>query len=125
MGGVAGSIGVKQDILLKQGATFVHLRISLRNPDKSLINIAAGQLFAVIKRSAGDTTAIATFTFIRESDTSYLVTLPASATAQIPCGETVKDALSKYFWDCKFTDPVGKVWPVAYGEVLVYRKLWP
>lgn len=128
-----GDIGIRQDLLIKQGSTFT-IRGTLENPIEYVEGVPQPQtpvdptgcsIVAVIRKKALDTAIIATFSFeildFEIENASYELLLTDEVTAAIVAGEKVTDAASKYVWDSKLIDTAGRVIPLYYGDVEVFR----
>lgn len=120
-----GSIGKRQNLLIRQGATFGPVEVPpLIEPDGTITDVSESTFRAQMRRTALDAEVVAEFdTVVVGSDTvSFTYGLSAAATAAIPAGERPTDKASQYVWDLEREDS-GRVTPIYYGSVTVFREV--
>lgn len=120
-----GNIGEKLDLLIRQGATFGSVTAQMFNPDLTTINLTGCIIRGKIRKTSLDTRVIADInaTITDPLLGKYQYGLTAAETALIPAGENITDQKSKYVWDLELEDSAGKVFPLYYGSVTVFREL--
>lgn len=120
-----GSIGKQQDLLIRQGATFGPVEVFLANPDGSAVDMTGSTIRAQMRRKALDDTVAAEFeaTIVNSETVSFVYGMSAANTASIPAGESRGDRKSQYVWDLEWEDALGRVTPLFYGAVTVFREV--
>lgn len=120
-----GSIGVKLDLLIKQGSTFGPHEFTLTNPNGTPLNLTGCSIRAQMRKRAGDATATAALTTPITAPLAgkFTLSLSAAETTPLPAGETLKDPASKGVWDCELLDSLGQVTPLYYGDTTVFREV--
>jgi hypothetical protein len=120
-----GSIGAEQPLLIRQGADF-GFTANLRGPDGvTPMNLTGCSARAQIRKRATDSalTIALTCTVVDALTGSLSISLTNLQTAGLVAGESVSEAASKYVWDCEFVDSLGRVIPLFYGPVNVFREV--
>jgi hypothetical protein len=120
-----GYIGERLDLLIRQGATFGPFDVTLANPDKSPVDLSGASLRAHIRKKALDTNVVISLQ-VELTDPAlgkFKFGLTDEFTAGITAGESVKDHASLYVWDMEMEDSLGRVSPLYYGEVKVFREV--
>ena len=121
-----GSKGDRLDILIRQGGTFGPKYCTILKSDGSPEDITGCTFIAEIRKTA-DATAVAAsavFAITNAAGGEFNFTFEASATKDIaadPVGETEPD--SQYVWDLEMHYPGGRVRPLLYGDVAVFREV--
>lgn len=121
-----GSIGQELNLLIRQGGTFGPCEVTLTNPDGSAVDLTGSTLRAQLRQKALDSgTPVATFTITVTDATGGVFTFGLSdeITAGIACGETRDRPESRYQWDLELEDLQGRVTPLLYGMVTVWREV--
>jgi hypothetical protein len=122
-----GSIGVKLDLLIKQGSTFGPHKFTLTNPDGTLLDLTGCIVRAHIRKKASDTAIVCALdTPVTVSVTpigEFNLGASKTVTGAITAGDTLKDPASKYVWDCDLEDSTGRSTPLYYGDVTVFREV--
>lgn len=116
------NVGERWDLELRQGSSFGPVRHVLTNPDETPVNLTGCQVRGQIRRKALDTTVVATFVCTIAPDPLlgwYEFALTDEATAAIPCGPTIADALSQFEYDIELEDAAGRVMCTLQGRVSV------
>ncbi len=122
-----GTKGAELDLLIRQGATFGPVTCHLTNPDTSPVNLAGCTIRAQIRKSATSTltpgaTGVCTVTGAATGDFTY--TFSATVTgALVADAESELATASQYVWDMELEDASGRVTPLTYGRVYVYREV--
>lgn len=121
-----GSKGDRLDILIRQGGTFGPKFCTILKSDGSPENITGCTFIAEIRKTADATVvaASATFAITNAAGGEFNFTFSATATQAItadPVGETEPD--SQYVWDLEMHYADGRVRPLLYGDVAVFREV--
>lgn len=119
-----GSFGAPLDLRIKQGSTF-DPQVTLNNPDGSPVNLTGSTLRAQIRKNALDTEVVATFTIniVDAPNGVFQLVLTDEQTAAIVTGEQPGSSASKFVWDLEMEDSLGRVIPIFYGSVQVFREV--
>ena len=120
-----GYIGERLDLLIRQGATFGPFDVTLANPDKTPVNLTGATVRAHVRKKALDANVVIDLQ-VQITDASagkFQFGLSDELSASITAGETVKDPASLYVWDMELEDVLGRVVPLYYGEVKVFREV--
>ena len=123
---VLGTKGGELDLLLKQGATFGPHQITLKDSNNQPINITGATIRAQIRKTSDAATAVANGDFVLTSPSSGVFTFGFSSisttTLQVDTvSETGTD--SQYVWDMEIQYSDGRVYPLMYGKVSVFREV--
>ena len=120
-----GYIGEKFDLLIKQGSTLGPFSITLSNPDNTPVNLTGAAVRAHLRKRALDSDKVADLqvAMVDAAAGKFQFGMSDEATANIPAGETLKDAASIYVWDMKLEDASGRVLPLYYGDCKVFREV--
>jgi hypothetical protein len=120
-----GTIGEKQDLLIRQGATFGPVRAKMTNPDGTAMNLTGciirGQVRDEPLGSAVVCDVDVTITDPVNGDYEYGIS--AAKTAAMSAGAQLRDKLSQKFWDLELEDTLTRVTPLYYGDVSVFREV--
>lgn len=122
-----GTKGAELDLLIRQGATFGPNNSSLKNPDGSPINLTGASLRLQIRKTPNSTLspgAVGTAEITDAAQGLFTWGFSAEQTALLPAdarGETEPD--SQYVWDMELEDSQGRIIPLVYGKVLVFREV--
>lgn len=119
-----GTIGEQIDLTIKQGCTFGPIIVTLRNPDKSPMDLTSCTIESDIRHKALDIEKIISFNIdivLPETEGQYSFGLTDEDTATIPAGESISDEISNHVWDMKLIDSQGRAIPLYYGNVKVFR----
>lgn len=124
---VIGSKGAELDILIRQGATFGPNRCTLTNPDTSPINLTGCTFRGQIRKTASDalsTGCAATFTIVNAASGIFDWEFTAANTTALTADATSETApASLYVYDIEMEDASGRVIPLVYGKVNVFREV--
>lgn len=114
-----GSIGVKQDIIIKQGADFGKYALTIKDANKIPMNITGFTFKGVIKQNAMTPKVIIEFTFdpVDLANGKINMWIPNTETAKLK-GNI--DLRPEYIYDVSMEDLSGFIEPLLYGSVAVY-----
>lgn len=120
-----GTIGFELNLLIKQGSTFGPHQVTVRNPDNTPVDLTGATIRAQMRRKALDTALVAQFDITYVNRPSGIVTfgLTDEVTMAIVTAEILRDKNSKFVWDMELEDSIGRVIPLMYGEVSVFREV--
>lgn len=122
-----GTKGAELNLLIRQGATFGPVASRLTNPGGSAMSLTGATIRGQIRKtasSAGSTGATATCTVTNAANGEFTFTFPASVTAALIADDTSEEApASIYVWDMELEDSTGRVIPLVYGRVNVFREV--
>lgn len=119
-----GNFGANLDLNIKQGSTF-SATVTVTNPDSSPVNLTGSSLRAQIRKLALDTAVVAQFVMqiVDAVNGVFTMTLSDTDTAAIITGEQLASTASKFVWDLEMVDSAGRVIPLMYGDVKVFREV--
>lgn len=122
---VLGNIGAEVNLLIKQGSTFGPNSVVLKNPDGSFVNLTGAVIRGQIRKKALDTAVVCTFDVVVTDAVNGAFTfgLTDETTATIVADEVLLKPGSLYYWDMELQDSVGRIIPLYYGEVRVFREV--
>jgi hypothetical protein len=122
---VLGTFGEELTLKIRQGATLGPFTASVKNPDGSPVDLTGSIIRGQIRKRANDTEVVATLTITIDPGTggTYSITMPWSETAALACGDSINASASQYVHDIEWQDASGKVLPLYYGKVLVFREV--
>jgi hypothetical protein len=122
-----GSKGANLDIVVRQGATFGPNRCTLTNPDTSPVNITGFTFRGQIRKTASDplsTGISAVFTIVNGTSGIFDWEFAAADTAGLTADSVSETApASIYTYDVEMEDSSGRVTPLLYGTVNVFREV--
>lgn len=122
-----GTKGGELNLLIRQGATLGPFNTTVLEQDGTPIDLTGGEVRAEIRKTAfSPPLAYVTFTFTLTDPSNGVFTweLADTVTEQIPCDEDSETAAdSTYVWDLEVETAGGKVYPVFYGVVNVFREV--
>lgn len=120
-----GYIGERLDLLVRQGATLGTFDATMQNPDGSAVNLIGATIRGQVRKKALDPTVV-TDIDVTITDAvlgKYSFGLSVAKTTIIAAGETLKEPASLYVWDLELVDSTGRVIPLYYGNVTVFREV--
>lgn len=124
---VIGDIGARLDLLIRQGATFGPNQMTVVDTATGLpINLTGATLRAQIRKTADSPTVAATAVFVINNAAGGEVTweFTEAAMAALTCDPDDPDApASRYVWDMEVQLASGRVIPLLYGDVRVWREV--
>lgn len=122
-----GTKGTELDLLIRQGATFGPIPASLKNPNTTPVDLTGATIRAQVRKTP--TSAIgegcsATFVLTNPSQGEFTWEFPASATQTLAAdSESELATASTYVWDMEVELANGRVIPLLYGKVNVFREV--
>lgn len=125
MAQIIGFKGEELDFLIRQGATFGPIRMTMRNPDGTPVLLGDINFRGQIRKSASDSGPAASFIFTKTDPDNgeFEFEVSASETAAIPAGATEDDPLSQYIYDIEYFNDAQRVLPLLYGKCKVFREV--
>jgi len=122
-----GTKGSELDLLIRQGATFGPNTCRLTNQDSTPINLTGATLRAQVRKTPTSTLvpgATGTFVITNAANGEFTWSFTAAATTAMPAGsESETETSSIYVWDMELEDSIGRVIPLLYGKVYVFREV--
>ena len=120
-----GYIGEKLDLLIRQGATLGPFNVTLTNPNGTPYDLTGVTIRGQIRKTPSDpvVTADLDVSVIDSLLGKFEFGISSVLTAQIPTGESLKDTPSGQVWDMELVDTLGRVTPLYYGDVKVFREV--
>lgn len=121
-----GTKGAELDLLIRQGATLGPFNMKVLTADGSDVDLTSAVFRAEIRRTA-ESPALAgvTFTFTITTPLEGIVDweVDADSTTELIAGESETDTESQYVWDMEVELSDGRVLPLLYGKVSVFREV--
>lgn len=126
MATMIGTKGAQLDLLIRQGASSGPHSMQLFNPDTSPMDITNVSFAAQIRKTPGaiglpEATAI--FDFVEPLIGKFTWEFVADETAELSAGIDENASDSLHVWDMEMTDSLGRVFPLLYGDVKVFREV--
>lgn len=121
-----GTFGEELTLRIRQGATFGPFTGEMKNrSDGSPVNLTGSVLRGKIKKKASDLATVADLLFTIDPGTggTYSFGLDATTTAALDCGDTINAGASQYVHDIEWQDSAGRVLPLYFGKVFVFREV--
>lgn len=121
-----GSKGTQLDLLIRQGATFGPYLITLTNPDNTGVDLTGSTIRAQIRKTPNSILSEAVSPIITYTDRLngiFAIEFTDEATATLSAGAKETDPESLYVWDLEMEDATGRVIPLLYGDVRVFREV--
>ena len=122
-----GSKGANLDLLIRQGATFGPIVVTLTNPDTSPMDITSCVFRAQIRKTPSSTTTpggSATTAIVSALAGQFSYEFPSALTTALTADSTSEEsAASQYVWDLEMDDAAGRTIPLLYGVVKVFREV--
>lgn len=120
-----GSAGKKQDLLIRQGATFT-LKMTVLDENGLPLNLSGYTIKSHIRKTAKSATFVA-FTPTIDADPAtgkFTLKLTATQTAAFTAGANSSAAESLYVWDVEALHTgTGDVIAIAYGDARVHPEV--
>lgn len=126
MAQVLGTKGGELDLLIKQGATFGPHLITLKDSNGTAINITGATIRSQIRKLSNSASPACTGDFVLTSPTNGQFTFgfsSASTTSLIVDPDSESGSDSQYVWDMELQYADGRVYPLMYGKVQVFREV--
>ena len=124
---ICSSIGSKGDCLnlvIRQGSTFGPFTMTLTNPDESPMDLTGTSFDAHIRKYVNADVAVDIDVQITDAVNGVIqFTIDSATTAALTCGNKETDLSSIYQWDMEMTDTLGRIIPIVYGQVSVFREI--
>ena len=121
-----GTKGAELDLLIRQGATLGPFNMKVLTADGNDVDLTSAVFRAEIRRTA-ESPALAgvTFTFTITTPLEGIVDweVDADSTTELIAGESETDTESQYVWDMEVELSDGRVLPLLYGKVSVFREV--
>lgn len=121
-----GFLGEEMHLSIKQGATFGPVTATMTNPDGTPVNLTGCGFVGTIRKKAKDTDppiGSLTFAITDAVNGKYQFSMSDTATAALPCGESLQSGDSTFVYDIMMSDAGGNVLPLYYGKVTVFREV--
>lgn len=120
-----GDYGVRLDLDIKQGSTFGPFTGMVSNPDQTPMDLTSCLVRGQIRKKALDADVVQAFTCIITDAAAgkFSFELSDTETAAIVAGESTAQAASKYVYDMELVDSTGRVIPLMYGNVTMFREV--
>jgi hypothetical protein len=122
-----GTKGAELNLLVRQGATQGPYNMKLRKADGNPIDITAAVFRAQIRKTANSNTlpgVTFTFNILTPLDGEVEWSLPDTSTELLNAGEDSElEEESQYVWDMEVELSSGRVIPLTYGIVQVFREV--
>lgn len=121
-----GSKGTDMALIIRQGATFGPVYIRMEDPLGVKIDLAGAVVRAQLRKTALSAEKAADFVFTMlpaDDQYSFFFGLTDAVTEALAAGEKPTDPASKYVWDMEIEWPDGRVDPLYYGSVAVFREV--
>jgi hypothetical protein len=120
-----GTKGGNLDLLIRQGATLM-ASVVATNPDGSPIDLTGATITAQIRKLPSSATPECSATIVLTNPTAGTFTFEfvAADNADLTASDTSETSeASTYVWDLEVLDAAGKVTPLLYGNVYVWREV--
>lgn len=122
-----GTKGTELDLLIRQGATFGPVTSTLKNPDQSPVDLTGCIIRAQIKKTPNSPTSsgiVVDVNIDNPTSGTFIWGLTADQTASFGADPTSETAPSSvYVWDMELQDASGRILPLLYGNVNVFREV--
>lgn len=122
-----GSKGAELNLLIRQGGTFGPYPLTLTDPTTlEPLNLTGCTFRAQVRKSYSDLigpTAAADFTIIDANTGQLEWSISESQTSALTAGVDENASASAYIWDMEMSDSLGRVIPLLYGDVKVFREV--
>lgn len=122
-----GTKGAELDLLIRQGATFGPVTSTITNPNATPMDITGVILRGQVRKTPTSPIGegcVAEFNIIDAPNGIFEWYFSASATALLVADNESETApASVYVWDMEMEDTQGRVIPLMYGKVNVFREV--
>ena len=123
---VLGGKGAALDLLIRQGSTHGPNFTTLKDGTGAAINITGATITAQVRKTPDALTVAAPVvcTLVTPASGTFTWSISATATAALTCDpidELAED--SQYVWDMEILYADGRVQPLMYGAVSVFREV--
>lgn len=124
---VIGTKGANLDILIRQGATFGPVTARLKDNSGNVVDITGYTFRSQIRKTPTSTLvegATAVFNVVDYTGGVFTFEFTADVTALLTAdAESETAPASIYVWDMEMQDTAGRVIPLVYGKVNVFREV--
>lgn len=125
---VAPTIGYKGEelnLLVRQGATFGPVTGTLTGAGATPVNLTGCIIRGQVRRTAASVGVSAPLTVTLTDPTNGVFTyeITAADTTLLSAGNSETDADSQYVWDMEMVDTSGRILPLTWGAVAVFREV--
>lgn len=125
---VAPTIGYKGEelnLLIRQGATFGPVTGTLTGAGATPVDLTGCVIRGQVRRTAASTGVAAPLLVTLTSPASGVFTyeILAADTALLTAGDDENAADSQYVWDMEMVDTSGRIIPLTWGKVSVFREV--
>jgi hypothetical protein len=122
-----GTKGAELDLLIRQGATFGPINATLRNPDNSPMNLTGSLIRSQVRKTPTSPLVegcVASFDITDPTNGQFNWWFESDVTALLVADNESENApASTYVWDMELEDSNGRVIPLLYGKVNVFREV--
>lgn len=122
-----GTKGAELDLLIRQGATFGPVFSTALNPNGTPINLTGATLRAQVRKTPTSPigeACVATFNILDAVNGQFEWFFTDEATTVLVADSESETApASVYVWDMELEDASGRVIPLLYGKVNVFREV--
>lgn len=122
-----GTKGAELDLLIRQGATFGPVTSTISNPDGTPMDLTGATLRAQVRKTPTSPIGegcVASFTITNPTSGNFDWYFSATATSTLAADNESETApASVYVWDMEIEDAAGRVIPLMYGKVNVFREV--
>ena len=122
-----GTKGSELDLLIRQGATFGPIVSTIKNPNGTAMNLTGATLRAQIRKTPTSSLvdgATGDFTITDAVNGLFEWGFSAETTTLLAAdSESELAAASSYVWDMELEDSLGRVIPLMFGKVNVFREV--
>lgn len=117
---IASNAPCESNIEIYRGDTW-SLQFVAKRPDGSIVDLTGYSLRAQIRKKRNADEIVKSFSAVIDDAAAGLfsLTLQASVTAELDCGETRYAPASQYFWDVELTSPSGNRYTTHAGVAVV------
>jgi hypothetical protein len=123
---IIGTKGAELDILIRQGTTFGPNSMQLRDATGVVINLTGATFRGQIRKTPDAPYVQSSLVFTITDAPNGMVTfeLPAASSKEMFAANTGEESAdSQYVWDCEVTLSSGKVLPLLFGTVKLFREV--
>lgn len=122
---VAGTAGVRLDLIIRQGSSFGAGVFKLQNPDLTPVLLSGFLFRGQMRKKALDTSVVATFdcSVVDAANGLWTFGMSLAKTTALTAGEQINSAASTYVYDIEMVDTLYRVLPIFYGNVQVQREV--
>lgn len=122
---VIGTKGERLDLLIRQGADFGPYLAEMKNPDGTPVDLTGCVIRGSIRKTPASSAVAAAIEVAITDATAgqYQFGVGHVATSPLKCGVNEKAPESLYVWDLEMQDAMGRVMPLYYGDVGIFREI--